>query len=80
MKLADGRTWEELPGGPGLQGMNLAAYDGKIYRVGGMEPRNKPGDPTDNYSIADVVSFDPVAGRWQSLRRCRFRARRTTWR
>ena len=67
LKLADGRTWEELPGGPGLQGMNLAAHEGKIYRVGGMEPRNKPGDPTDNYSIADVVSFDPAAGKWQNL-------------
>ncbi|HZZ82840.1 MAG TPA: kelch repeat-containing protein [Gemmataceae bacterium] len=67
LKLSDGRTWEELPSGPGLQGMNLAAWDGKIYRVGGMQPRNKPGDPTDNYSIADVERFDPAVGKWQSL-------------
>jgi hypothetical protein len=67
LKLADGRTWEELPSGPGLQGMNLAAHEGKIYRVGGMQPRNKPGDPTDNYSIPDVACFDPAAGKWQPL-------------
>ncbi len=67
LKLADGRTWEELPGGPGLQGMNLAADEGKIYRVGGMQPRNKPGEPTDNYSVAEVACFDPAVGKWQSL-------------
>ena len=63
---APGR-WEHLPGGPGLQGMNLAAHGGKIYRIGGMEPRNAPGAPADNYSIADSARFDPATGRWESL-------------
>src|SRR5205823_14945191 len=36
-----GAKWEELPGGTHLQGLNLAAIEGKIYRVGGMEARNK---------------------------------------
>jgi N-acetylneuraminic acid mutarotase len=67
LKLADGKAWEELPGGPGLQGMNLASHAGKVYRVGGMEPRNKPGDPTDNHSVADVTCFDPASGKWQAL-------------
>src|SRR5437868_13639443 len=26
-----GAKWEELPGGPGLQGLNLAAAGGKVY-------------------------------------------------
>jgi N-acetylneuraminic acid mutarotase len=67
LNLADGKTWEELPGGPGLQGMNLAACNGKIYRVGGMEPRNKPGEETDNHSIADCVCFDPAKGKWEAI-------------
>jgi uncharacterized GH25 family protein len=67
LKLADGKTWEELSGGPGLQGMNLATHGGKIYRVGGMQPRNKPGDEVDNYSIADCTCFDPAAGNWKSI-------------
>lgn len=67
LNLKDGKTWEELPGGPGLQGMNLAACNGKIYRVGGMEPRNKPSEETDNHSVADCVCFDPAKGKWEAI-------------
>jgi uncharacterized GH25 family protein/outer membrane protein assembly factor BamB len=67
LNLADGKTWEELAGGPGVQGMNLAAHNGKIYRVGGMEPRNKPGEDEDNHSLADVSCFDPAKGKWEAL-------------
>jgi N-acetylneuraminic acid mutarotase len=67
LNLKDGKTWEELPGGPGVQGMNLAAYKGKIYRAGGMEPRNKPEEKADNYSIADVACFDPAKGKWEAM-------------
>lgn len=58
-RLSGGTTWEHLPSGPGLQGMNLAAYKGKIYRIGGMAPRNKPGEPEATYSVADCARFDP---------------------
>jgi hypothetical protein len=67
LKLADGKTWEELPGGPGLQGMNLATYQGKIYRIGGMEPRNKPGEKQAIFSVADCARFDPETKRWEAL-------------
>ena len=39
-----GGKWEELPGGPRLQGLNLATVGGKVYRVGGMEARNQAGE------------------------------------
>ena len=67
VKLDGGTKWEELPGGPILQGMNLAAHNGKIYRVGGMQPRNAPGEPTDNISLTDVARFDPKVGKWEAL-------------
>lgn len=67
IKLDGGTTWEELPGGPRAQGLNLAAYDGKIYRVGGMQPRNKPGDPADNHSLTQCARFDPKTNRWEEL-------------
>ncbi len=67
LRLADGKTWEPLPDGPSLQGMNLAAHGGKIYRVGGMQPRNKPGESQDIHSIADVARFDPATGKWETL-------------
>ena len=67
LRLADGKTWERLPDGPPLQGMNLAAHEGKIYRVGGMQPQNKPGEPQDIRSVADVARFDPAIGKWEAL-------------
>lgn len=62
-----GAAWEELPGGPPLQGMNLAAHGGRIYRVGGMEPRNAPGTPEENWSVATAACFDPTTNAWQDL-------------
>lgn len=60
-------AWEELAAGPRLQGMNLATRAGRIYRVGGMDPRNAPGDEADNHSIAAAACFDPSTGRWTDL-------------
>lgn len=60
-------AWEELAAGPRLQGMNLAAHDGRIYRVGGMDPRNAPGEEADNFSVASAACFDPAVGRWIDL-------------
>jgi hypothetical protein len=67
LSLRDPGRWEELPGGVAVQGLNLAAHGGKVYRVGGMEPRNPPGQPSDSYSIADAAAFDPATGRWDKL-------------
>lgn len=67
LKLDGGTAWKSLPGGPILQGVNLAAHGGKIYRVGGMQPRNAPDQPTDTHSVADVARFDPAVGKWEAL-------------
>jgi N-acetylneuraminic acid mutarotase len=47
--------------------MNLAAHGGKIYRIGGMQPRNAPAEEADNHSIADCDCFDPAAGKWSPI-------------
>lgn len=62
-----GAAWEELPGGPSLQGLNLVAHGGRIIRAGGMEPRNGPGEPANNHSVTDVAAYDPAVGAWTSL-------------
>lgn len=68
LNLADtAKGWEELAGGLHLQGVALVAHNGKVIRVGGMEPRNKPGDPADNHSTASVQSYDPKANKWTDL-------------
>ena len=67
LKLDGGTKWEELSGGPPAQGLNLVAHKGKVYRIGGMQPRNKPGDPSDNHSLAACARFDPKTGKWEEL-------------
>lgn len=67
LKLNGGAAWEELPSGPILQGMNLTAHGGKIYRVGGMRPRNEAGQPSDNVSVVDAARFDPKTSKWEQL-------------
>jgi N-acetylneuraminic acid mutarotase/uncharacterized GH25 family protein len=67
LKAAGGQKWEDLPGGPRLQGLAMVAYKGKIYRVGGMEPRNAPGTPADNFSVKSCAVFDPATNAWQAL-------------
>lgn len=67
LSLKGGAAWEELPGGPGLQGLALVTHGGKLYRIGGMQPRNKPGDPADNHSVATCACYDPKAKAWSAL-------------
>lgn len=59
--------WETLPGGPRLQGMNLAACDGMIYRIGGMRSLNASGEPADNRSTDQCAAFDPASLQWTDL-------------
>ncbi len=66
-KVADGSAWESLPPGPAVQGMNIVAHGGRVYRVGGMEPRNRAGQPADNWSLDTVARFDPERGAWEAL-------------
>lgn len=67
LKLDGGMKWEELPAGPALQGMNLATYDGKVFRIGGMQPKNAPGTKTDTQSVADCARFNAVTNKWEPL-------------
>lgn len=66
LRLASDR-WEELPGGPTLQGLSLVAHDGKLIRVGGMVPHNEPGEKSDLHSQTGCAAFDVSTGRWTDL-------------
>lgn len=67
LNAAKPKAWEELPGGPKLQGLALVSCNGKIYRIGGMAPHNAPGHPTDNQSTASCAVYDPATNEWSSL-------------
>jgi N-acetylneuraminic acid mutarotase len=65
-KLTGGK-WEELTAGPPAQGLALVAYKGKVYRVGGMQPRNKPKEKADSHSLTSFAAYDPSTKKWQEL-------------
>lgn len=65
LRLSDGRVWESLPASTPGQGLALVAFDGCIYRVGGMAARNPAGAQQDLYSQAIVQKFDPRRNRWE---------------
>ncbi len=67
LDLAKPAKWEELVPGPIVQGLALVAHDGAIYRIGGMQPRNKAADKTDAFSIASVARFDAKRLKWEDL-------------
>ncbi len=67
VSLTGDPVWETLPAGPAVQGMNLAAHRSGIYRVGGMQPRNERGQPSDNHSIAGVARFNLATKKWEDL-------------
>src|SRR5262249_47107205 len=65
-KLGGGK-WEELTAGPAAQGLALVAHKGKIYRIGGMQPRNKPKEKPDARSLTDFAVYDPKTEKWADL-------------
>lgn len=59
--------WEELPILETSQSPGLVAWNGKIYRVGGLSFHNSHGEPTAYHSLSIFASFDPQAGKWTEL-------------
>jgi hypothetical protein len=67
LNLNDRACWEELPGGPALQGVVLLSHHDSLYRIGGMAAQNPPGQPNDLASVADFARYDPQAKSWATL-------------
>ena len=61
------KGWEELTPGVACQGLAIVAHGSKIYRIGGMRPRNAPGEKPDQVSLATCEAFDVKAGTWSKL-------------
>lgn len=67
LSLANPAKWEELPGGPKAQGTAVVAHAGKIYRIGGMQPQNKPDEKSHSRSLASAARYDIKSGKWEDL-------------
>jgi hypothetical protein len=61
------RQWDVVGTVPHRAGLAMVSYDGKAYRIGGFEARNKKGEPADLHSARDFSRFDPATGRWEEL-------------
>lgn len=69
LDLADLRTFERLPGLElGVQGAQLAAFEGGVWRTGGMRARNAVGEESELVSLDEVARFDVRSGTWGSTR------------
>ena len=60
-------VWEELPMEQTSQSPGLVAWDGQVYRVGGLSFKNRAGEPTDFNSLATFAKFDPSTNTWTAL-------------
>ncbi len=68
IQLDGGKKWQELPMQTKLQGFPLVAHGGKIYRVGGLNIRNKTtADPEDLHSSDEFAEYDPATSKWTLL-------------
>ena len=59
--------WQTVGENLGLQGLSVVGYQGKVFRIGGLEARNKEGEEHDLHSVADFKQFDPVTKKWADL-------------
>ena len=67
VKLGGDGVWEELPMQTPLQGLPLVTHGGKVYRVGGLNARNKLDEEDDLHSVSEFVVFDPQTLQWTEL-------------
>jgi len=59
--------WQTISQNHGLQGLSIVGHDEKVYRIGGLEARNKEGEEHDLHSVADFKQFDPKTKTWTGL-------------
>jgi hypothetical protein len=52
-----------------LQGLPLVAHGGQLYRIGGMQAANPPGETEELSSVDEVARFDPSTMTWTTLPR-----------
>ena len=59
--------WHVAGDNLGLQGLAIVGHKGKVYRIGGLEARNKEGEEHDLHSVRDFLAFDPAKKSWTKL-------------
>lgn len=60
-------AWETLPMQNSSQSPAILAWQGKIYRVGGLSFDNRQGEATVYHSLDEFSRFDPETKSWTNL-------------
>ncbi len=67
LNLDGGKQWESLPMQQPLQGLALVAHGQHVYRIGGLDAKNNPGEQDDLHSVATAARFDTQTHSWEDL-------------
>jgi len=67
LDLKNPEKWEQLKGGPKLQGLAMVEYKGKLYRVGGFTAMNTQAQDQNIRSQTEFASYDPATKEWTQL-------------
>lgn len=67
LKLSDGSAWEKLPSAAPGQGQPLVAYNGYVYRIGGMAAKNHEKEKQDLFSTTIAQRYNPETKKWEDF-------------
>lgn len=67
LNLTDAKQWTKAEFGPKLQGLSMAAHNGRVYRVGGFAALNKENEPEKLVSQADFARLSLDGQSWETL-------------
>ncbi|MBC7820184.1 MAG: DUF4198 domain-containing protein [Planctomycetaceae bacterium] len=67
LDLKNPTKWNQLAGGPKLQGLAMVEHKGLLYRIGGFTAKNKTGDKQDLHSQAEFARMKPGSSTWEAL-------------
>ncbi len=67
LNLKNPAKWEQITGGPKLQGLAMVEYKGAVYRIGGFTAMNKEGEKEDLRSQNSFAKLNSSGSKWESL-------------
>ena len=62
LKLNGVKHWEKLAGGS-----RLVAYQGSLYRIGGLQSRENADGSVELHSLSEFARYDVSANQWEAL-------------
>jgi N-acetylneuraminic acid mutarotase len=67
LSLNQSDQWSSMPKTSRNQGASLLAYEGRLFRIGGLQAANQSDENERLVSLNEVGAFDPVSKIWSDL-------------